>query len=74
MASSYRAALTDGLSFVTSRSPESIRRFLRERTHWPPGIYEITEEPPRPGDPQRRWGVAIKRADGSVILVPDPLA
>jgi hypothetical protein len=40
-----------------------------------PGRYHIDEisgDPPQSGQPPRRWGIAIKHPDGSVVLLPDP--
>jgi hypothetical protein len=40
-----------------------------------PGRYhvdEISGDPLRSGHTSRRWGVGIKRADGSVVIEPDP--
>ena len=40
-----------------------------------PGRYQVDEisaEPLPSGHTSRRWGVGIKRADGSVALEPDP--
>jgi hypothetical protein len=41
----------------------------------PPGRWHIDELPAKPfasGHPARRWGVGIKRADGTVAIEPDP--
>jgi hypothetical protein len=40
-----------------------------------PGRYHIEELPLKPfpsGHTSRRWGVVIKRADGSIGIEPDP--
>jgi hypothetical protein len=40
-----------------------------------PGRYhidEITRDPLQSGRSQRRWGVAIKHPDGSVVVLPEP--
>jgi hypothetical protein len=41
----------------------------------PPARWHVDELPAKPfpsGHTARRWGVGIKRADGSVVIEPDP--
>jgi hypothetical protein len=48
---------------------ESVIRLLK------PGRWQIDELPAKPfpsGHTSRRWGVGIKRSDGSVVIEPDP--
>jgi hypothetical protein len=70
MPESYHTTRPDQLEVISGASPEVIRNFLR-RENWSLGDYEITTAEVPFGSPRRRWGVAIKRADGSVELVPD---
>jgi hypothetical protein len=35
-------------------------------------VDEISRDPLPSGNTSRRWGVGIKRADGSVVIEPDP--
>ena len=61
-------------SLVTCTSAESVRRFLRENESWAPGTYDVLVTSaflPTPAVPGVRWGVANKKPDGSVELVPD---
>jgi hypothetical protein len=40
-----------------------------------PGRYHVDEigtNPLAPGRTSRRWGIAIRHPDGSVVLLPDP--
>jgi hypothetical protein len=60
----------EGILFVSQAGIESAIRSLS------PGHYHIDElddSHKLPGYTSRRWGFGIKRADGSVVLEPDPL-
>ena len=40
-----------------------------------PGCYHVDELPAKPfpsGHTSRRWGIGIKKADGEVVIEPDP--
>ena len=69
----YHVADASGTRLV-STSRRELRRWLRDGASWLPGRYTVfvTDSPPTwlrlPG---ARWGVAIKRPDGSVELVQD---
>jgi hypothetical protein len=59
---------------LVSISPEEIRRWLRDGKSWLPGhytVFVIDSVPTWLRRPGARWGVAIKRPDGAVELVPD---
>ena len=51
-----------------------LRSSLRACQSWSPGRYEVLRGhwEPSSGMHYTLWGVAIKHADGSVELVPDP--
>ena len=72
MPNGYHIRLESG-AIVTFESPQAIRESLE--VHWPAGRYEIREgdvtDLPR-GRVGRRWGTAIKRADGEVTLADQP--
>jgi hypothetical protein len=67
----YHTTRPDPLEIISGAKPEVIRDFLR-REKWSLGVYEITTAEVPFGSPRQRWGIAIKHADGSVELVPDP--
>ena len=54
---------------------DSVEKLAPEIHAPPPGRYhvdEISAVPLPSGHTSRRWGVGIKRADGSVVVKPDP--
>ena len=62
----------DGDPVGTADSPDGIRSIV---TGLDPGRYhvdEISADPLPSRHTSRRWGVAIKRADGTVTIEPDP--
>jgi hypothetical protein len=72
MSASYRATRPDRSGVVCGGSPDVIRDFLRhDDAGWPLGDYEIIRVEVPSGCPPRRWGVAVKHADGSVELLVD---
>lgn len=71
MTKSYHIRLDSG-AMVTFGSPQAIKESLE--VHWPAGRYEIHEghaTGSRHGGAGRRWGTAIKRADGAVTLAAE---
>jgi len=69
----YQFTDADG-SWVSCDSPESVRQYLRDNKSWASRTYVVLVTPgflPTPAVPGVRWGVAIKKPDGSVELVPD---
>ena len=63
---------TDGEPVATVDSLEGVKRVVEGLS---PGRYhvdEISGGPLLTGHTSRRWGVGIKRADGSVDPEPDP--
>jgi hypothetical protein len=72
MSKSYHIRLDSG-AMVTFGSPQDIKESLE--VHWPAGRYEIHERH-SPGSPHtraaRRWGIAIKQADGAVTMAAEP--
>jgi hypothetical protein len=72
MSMSYHIKLPSG-AIVTFGSPEAIKESLE--VHWPSGRYDIHEGPASGlphGRAGRRWGIAIKEANGGVNMVADP--
>jgi hypothetical protein len=71
MSKSYYIRLDNG-AMVTFGSPQAIKESLE--VHWPAGRYEI-HEGHATGSPLgwagRRWGTAIKRADGAVTMAAE---
>ena len=64
--------VTQGEDGFDADSIENAREALRAGE---PGRYHIDEiaaDPLPSGHTSRRWGVGIKRADGSVVIGPDP--
>jgi hypothetical protein len=53
---------------------DGAREIVRQQEPGPYHIDEITRDPLPSGHTSRRWGVGIKKADGSVMLEPDPWA
>jgi hypothetical protein len=51
---------------------EAIEPVIRSSDSGRYHVDEISAEPLPSGHTSRRWGVGIKRADGSVALEPDP--
>jgi hypothetical protein len=72
MSKSYHIRLDSG-AMVTFGSPQAIKDSLE--VHWPAGRYEI-HEGQAAGTPHgravRRWGTAVKQADGAVMLDAEP--
>jgi hypothetical protein len=61
----------DADSFVDVETVEQIEPIIRRAE---PGRYHInviTDDPLQFGHTSRRWGVGVKRADGSVVIDPD---
>jgi hypothetical protein len=72
MSKSYHIRLDSG-AMVTFGSPQAIKESLE--VHWPAGRYDIHEGPATAsphGRAGRRWGTAVKRADGAVTLAAEP--
>ena len=71
MSKSYYIRLDSG-AMVTFGSPQAIKESLE--VHWPAGRYDI-HEGHATGSPLgrtgRRWGTAIKQADGAVTMVAE---
>lgn len=71
MSKNYHIRLESG-AMVTFGSPQAIKESLE--VHWPAGRYEI-HEGPATGSPRgrvaRRWGTAIKQADGAVMMAAE---
>ena len=71
MSKSYQIRLDSG-AMVTFGSPQAIKESLE--VHWPAGRYEIHESQAA-GSPHgragRRWGTAVKQADGAVTLAAE---
>ena len=58
----------------TDRSIHGVERILEDLS---PGRYhvdEISSDPLSSGHTSRRWGIVIKRQDGSIVVEPDPWA
>jgi hypothetical protein len=72
MFATYSAVALDGSRVVSACSPESLGEFLGRQEEWPPGCYDVTGFGAIFDFRREHWGVAIKHADGSVELVPDP--
>ncbi len=72
MSKSYHIRLDSG-AIVTFGSPQAIKESLE--VHWPTGRYDI-HEGPATGSPHaragRRWGIAVKQADGAVTMEEEP--
>jgi hypothetical protein len=71
MSKGYYIRLDSG-AMVTFGSPQAIKDSLE--VHWPAGRYDIHEGPatgPPQGRAGRRWGTAIKQADGAVTMAPE---
>ena len=68
---SYHIRLDSG-AMVTFGSPQAIKESLE--VHWPIGRYDI-HVGPATGSPHaragRRWGIAVKQADGAVTMAED---
>jgi hypothetical protein len=67
----YHIRLASG-AIVTFGSPEALRESLE--VHWPAGHYDVHEGPSSGlphGHARRRWGSAIKEADGTVKMAPE---
>jgi hypothetical protein len=74
MSTSYHIKLPNG-AIVTFGSPEAIKESLE--VHWPSGRYDIHEGSASGmphGRAARRWGIAIKEANGGVNMVAEPPA
>ena len=72
MSKSYYIRLDSG-AMVTFGSPQAIKESLE--VHWPAGRYDIHEGHATisaQGGVGRRWGTAIKRADGAVMMDAEP--
>ena len=72
MSTNYHIRQPNG-AIISFGSPEAIKESLE--VHWPSGRYEILEGPSARlphGRTGRRWGVAIKEANGTVDMVQDP--
>jgi hypothetical protein len=66
--------IRDPTCYTTAASPDEIAKALR---HERPGRFVVEEVSPAgqllpSGHSCRRWGTAIRKADGQVTLEPDP--
>ena len=68
----YRISRNGQEPIVDVDQVEAIEPVIRSSE---PGRYhvdEISADPLPSGHTSRRWGVGIKRADGTVVIEPDP--
>jgi hypothetical protein len=68
----FRIKCDDHDDIIYVQSAEQIERVIRSSAPGRYGVDEMSTKPLEPGSTVRRWGIGIKREDGSVLIEPDP--